>query len=278
MARQDPFKIIRLNAPTQGLADVYYQLLRVKWRYLLGGAFFFYVGINVVFGAVYYNFRAGLNPANLSFLECCFFSVHTFSTVGYGSVAPVSLVVNLITVFETFIGLVSIAMLTGLFFSKFSQPSARFIFTNKLLVTDHMGQSALVFRIANIRSNRVMDADVNLTALYDHRTPEGVHYRRLVDLSLERSRTPIFALSFTCAHMFEKDSFTSTLLQKIKSGENVQFLASIRGLDDTFGQTIHLTKMYESKDLQEGGQFKDILSVDSQGVRTINFANFDALQ
>jgi inward rectifier potassium channel len=275
MARPNNLRIEKRNVPPDGLIDLYYRLLRLRWIYLLSVAFLVYIGVNLFFGLIFFSLHSGLNPPNLGFWDCCFFSVHTFSTVGYGSISPVSIPVHLVTVIETFIGLVFMALLTGLFFSKFSQPSARFLFTEKILLSTHQGRPALIFRVANVRSNRVMDAEISLTTLFDEVTKEGVPFRRLEDLLLERDHTPVFALSFTAVHYIEPGSLAEKLLAVQAKGENVEFLASVRGLDDTFGQTIHSTKLYSRHDTHRGGQFEDILNVLPEGPRVVDFAKFN---
>ncbi|MBI1859580.1 MAG: hypothetical protein HYR96_01510 [Deltaproteobacteria bacterium] len=170
-------KIRRINARRAVLNDTYVSLIQMPWRYLMLIVFGAYLIVNLAFGSFYFFVREGLHPDNLSFLDCFFFSVHTFSTVGYGNVFPQSSIVHLTIVLETFFGLVSLALMTGLIFSKFSRPTARFIFSNVILITEHQGKQAILFRVANERRNSVMDAEMSLTAAYDDKTPEGVYYR-----------------------------------------------------------------------------------------------------
>lgn len=269
------FSIVRRNVPRAGLSDIYYVLTSLRWRSLLGLAFVGYMVLNVIFGAIYYVLRDGLTPADLGFTDCFFFSVHTFSTVGYGSIIPQSLPVHITTLFETFAGLTSVALTTGLYFAKFSRPSARFMFSEHLLITQHMGRVSLVFRVMNTRNNRVMDASVSLSALYDEVSPEGIRYRRFAELPLTRSHTPVFALSLTANHSVEGNEFTEDLLARVKNGENIEFMASIRGLDETFGQTIHAVHVYRRADLRTNAQFADILHVQPDGLRVIDFAQFN---
>lgn len=237
-----------------------------------------YLGVNLVFGIYYFAFREGLSPPTLKFWECFFFSVHTFSTVGYGSISPQSPWVHGATVVETFVGITSVALMTGMFFSKFSRPSARFLFSDKLLMTQNNGRPVLMFRVANVRANQVMDAVLSLTAMYDERNPEGVRFRRLKELELVRPSTPIFALSMTCVHVVEPGSLSEGLLERVRRGENVEFLASVRGLDDTFGQTIHSARIWSQSEVHFGGQFEDILALRPDGVRVIDFANFQKIR
>src|SRR5581483_9838735 len=99
------FKIEKRNVPRAWLVDNYYKLIRLPWLYLGLTAFGFYILINLFFGAIYFVLRDGLHPPNLDYANCFFFSVQTFSTVGYGTISPASFAVHIITVVETFLGL-----------------------------------------------------------------------------------------------------------------------------------------------------------------------------
>lgn len=277
--RRSTLNIVKRNAPRAFLSDLYYRLVGLQWRYLLGEAFIFFALVNLFFGSLYYWLRDGLNPKHLSFEECYFFSVHTFSTVGYGSISPASLAVNVVTVVEVFCGLVSMALLTGLCFAKFSRPSARFVFSQNLLVTQYRGRRALLVRMANARANRVMNAEVELTLMYDEVTVEGIRYRRLEDLPLERSTTPVFLLSLTCAHFVEPGSLSEKMLSCLERDEkNVEFLVSVRGTDETLGQMVHDVHIFPRSAVVWDRHFEDIVSLDERGRRVIDFAGFHRLK
>ena len=142
-------------------------------------------------------------------------------------------------------------------------------------MTRQDGRNALMFRVVNSRTNRVMDAYTSLTVLYDEVSLEGVRFRRFIDLPLARPHTPVFALSITCIHHFEPEGLTDQMIKRYQSGEGIEFYVSVKGLDDTFGQTIHADKTYRRSNLRFGGRFQDILSSDPDGSRTLDFANFD---
>ena len=46
-----------------------------------------------------------------------------------------------------------LAVMTGLVFSRFSRPRARFVFAQNPIVAQHDGQSTLMIRVANARHN-----------------------------------------------------------------------------------------------------------------------------
>lgn len=272
---QNRATIIRKNAPQSFWSDMYFHLVSLPWTKLLGLGFGTYLGVNLFFACVYFLLNEGLNPQGLGFLDCFFFSVQTFSTVGYGVISPNSAAVHFITMIEIFVGMMSMALTTGLIFSKFSKPSARFIFSDKLLLTMSDTKPSLVFRVANARSNQVMDANIALHVLYDEINPEGVRYRRFKPLILAKSHTPIFALSWTVVH--HQDPESQGLIDRLLRGENIEFVATINGVDETLGQNIHFSKMYRGGDIAQNRQFRDILSIDDEGRRVIDFHHFNEL-
>ncbi|MBK8632120.1 MAG: two pore domain potassium channel family protein [Saprospiraceae bacterium] len=54
-----------------------------------------------------------------------FFSVHTFTTVGYGNVYPIGFWANLVVILDAFSGLLMVAVATGLLFLRFSKAKVK---------------------------------------------------------------------------------------------------------------------------------------------------------
>ena len=61
---------------------------------------------------------------------------------------------------ESFSGILTIALFTGIIFARFSRPFARVVFSNVAVVTPFDGVPTLMFRAANQRGNSIMDATV----------------------------------------------------------------------------------------------------------------------
>ena len=57
-----------------------------------------------------------------SFADAFFFSVQTLGTLGYGVMAPRTLYTNLLVTVESFTGILTIALFTGIIFARFSRP------------------------------------------------------------------------------------------------------------------------------------------------------------
>ena len=86
-------------------SDAYYFLMRTSWLWLLGLAFVGFVLINIGFALLYLTAGDSISGARSgSFLDAFYFSVQTFSTIGYGAMTPRGLVANMLATVESFAG------------------------------------------------------------------------------------------------------------------------------------------------------------------------------
>ncbi|HYA34455.1 MAG TPA: ion channel, partial [Candidatus Binataceae bacterium] len=104
-------------------ADIYHYLLTASWPYLMVIIALTFAGMNAIFAIAYMVDKGIENARPDSFADAFFFSVQTMATIGYGKMSPDSLTANVLVSFEALLGLVGLAMVTGLVFAKFSHPS-----------------------------------------------------------------------------------------------------------------------------------------------------------
>ena len=122
-----------VNASRVGLSDLYYVLLGAKWRSVFAFITFCFLAINALFGLVFWGL-GGVQGTDGTYLDHFFFSVQTFSTVGYGAMFPLSKLAHGVVVTESVISLLMNAMVTGLVFAKFARPSARVVWSRSAVV------------------------------------------------------------------------------------------------------------------------------------------------
>jgi inward rectifier potassium channel len=258
-----------LNLRQHGNADLfndpYHFFLAIGWpRFLtfLIAAFFL---INLFFGLAYFLLgREGLHGItsvnNLDFfLECVFFSVQTFSTIGYGQISPVGIGHNILVSLQAFLGLMSIGLMSGLFFSRFSRPTTRVKFSDVALITPYLGQKTFLFRLANGRLNHIVDASINVTLARFIITPEGISLRQMTDLKLIRERSSLFALSWTVGHQINETSPIYGMLKEDFKACQAEFIVSLTGHDETFSQTVHARHSYIASDIEYDRHFEDFV-------------------
>src|SRR5262249_54487086 len=131
------------------------------------------------------------------FSHCVFLSIENMSAVDYGKITHVGQGVYILMTIQAFLGILTIAIITGLFYARFSRPTARIIFSNKTIISNHNGKPCLFFRIANERLNQIAEAHITVHMTRNEISLEGEHSRKFYDLKLERHHSPLFALSWT---------------------------------------------------------------------------------
>ena len=203
-------------------------------------------------------------PASEQFAEAFFFSVQTFTTVGYGHINPHGFVANIVAALDAFIGLISFAFATGLLFARFSRPTARIIFSEKALVAPYRNGTAFEIRIANQRSTQLLDVEARII-FSRFEEMDGSRIRRFFDLNLERTRVAFFPLAWTLVHPIDQDSPLAGLTAEDVSSSAAEFLVLITAIDETFSQTVHTRTSYLYDEMEWNAKFSDIYAYDEDG-------------
>ncbi|WP_072619841.1 ion channel [Spirulina major] len=268
-------RVIHHGVQPLSWGDLYHLLFTLPWPQLLGLLFVAYGGLNLIFAGIYTlggDCIANAEPG--SFRDAFFFSVQTMATIGYGAMYPTTAYSNFWVVIEVFVGLLAVAMATGLMFARFSRPTARVIFSDRLVICPYNGVPTLMLRTANQRGNLILEAQINVVVILPEVTPENHKLRRLYDLNLVRSSTPILSLSWMVMHPIDSPSplfgMTATDLYECQA----QFIVTLTGLDETVGQLIHTRHQYQAQDIDWQAQFVDVLTVLPNGDRKIDYAHF----
>jgi inward rectifier potassium channel len=260
-----------------GWRDGYHWLLSMPIGAFLGLAIAAYLALNAVF-AVGYVLTGGVTGARLgSFPDAFFFSVETMSTVGYGELAPASTAAHVLVTVECFVGLFNLAIVTGLLFARFSKPTARVMFSRNAVVTTYEGQPTLMFRAANKRRNRIVEAEVTLSMLRDSVTAEGVAMRGFEPMTTIRARTPVFYMTWQIMHRIDELSPLYSETRTSLAARRAELVVVLRGLDETFSQTIHARTSYPSNRVVWDRRLADMFSIDGQGRTVIDYTLFHDL-
>ena len=144
--------------------SVYMYLATMSWPRFLIVVTAAYFAVNLLFATVYMELGPGAIHASVPdlglapFGHAFFFSVQTLTTVGYGSIYPSGTLAHVVSALEAALGLMGFALATGLLFARFSRPTAQLVFSNQMVVAPYREVTALQFRVANQRSNVLMDA------------------------------------------------------------------------------------------------------------------------
>jgi inward rectifier potassium channel len=281
MARRRPRPSVvvgveRRNIRPTPLADLYHSLISGSWLRLLGILGAGYVLANFAFAALY-DLGGDCVSGAVRFRDLVFFSVHTLSTIGYGTMAPKTTYANLLVTVEAFSGTLFVALVTGLVFAKFSRPTARVMWSRNVVFLERGGRRFLQFRMANERANQIVEAQLRVALARNEVTGDGERQRRFHDLKLQRDRNVIFVLTWTAVHEIDEQSPLYGMSLEQMRGANLQLIGSLIGLDETFSQQVHSRHSYEPRDFVWDMRFADIIGMDGNGLRYVDYAHFDKL-
>lgn len=262
--------------PRTPLSDLYHVFLVAKWRRVIAAFILVYVAANCLFAGLYLLVEGSITNAKPgSFADAFFFSVQTMSTIGYGNMSPHGTYANVLVTAEAIIGIMAVAMATGIMFAKFARPTARVMFSRHAVIDRWMdGQPALMFRMANARSNQITEAAIHLTLIRNEKLPDGRTFRRFHDLKLVRDLSPIFALTWTVIHVLDEDSPLSGLTFDELEDIRAELLVTLSGVDQTFSQRVHARHSYVPTDVVWNARFADILGTNERGGRVIDYGRF----
>lgn len=268
-------QVIRKGVHRFSWRDLYHLLLVLSWPQFLLAIFGLYIVSNILFAFVYLaggDCIANARPG--SFSDAFFFSVQTMATIGYGGMSPQTSYANAIVTIEALIGLLGVAMVTGLAFARFSLPSARLLFSKVAVIAPHNGIPTLMFRTANQRRNFVLEAEIRVTLVRNETTTEGQFMRRFYDLELVRSRTPIFALSWMVMHPITEKSLLYGVTPDSLVADEMEIIVTLTGIDETVSQTIHSRYAYTAQEILWNAHFVDIISKLPDGRRVVDYTRF----
>ena len=263
---------------TRLLEDLYHSFLSSSWRRVFLVVGVAYLSINSVFASLYLWAGGIENARPHSFADAFFFSVQTIATIGYGKMSPISLPAHLLVTVESFCGIVSVAMITGLMFAKFARPSARVLWSEVAVIAAMDGKRSLMFRVANVRGNQVVEANLRVGLLRSEVSPEGVPIRRQHDLKLVRPTTAVFALSWLAIHAIDEGSVLHGQTPESLKELNAEIFCSLTGLDETFSQTIHSRHSYSMGEVVWGRRFVDIFGMLPDGRMGVDYTKFHLTQ
>ena len=259
--------------------DSYHRLLTLRWSRFALLWVGVYLGVNLVFALCYWAQPGGIaNARPWSFEDAFFFSVQTLGTIGYGAMSPRSTLVNLLVTAEAFSSIALTAVATGLIFARISRPTARVMFSRVAVVTPRNGVPTLMFRAANVRVNQIVEAEVTLNLARTVVIQEGASYRGFYNLPTVRSRSPLFALTWMVMHVIDESSPLWGVDPAVLAQEQAELIVVISGVDEAFAQRIHARHSYTMEEIAWNRSFVDILSMDEDGGRVIDYGQFHDLK
>ena len=274
--RDGSFNVRRRGLPFLEWFSWYHYLISIPWWQFNLMVLAAYVAINAFFGLVYVGIGtdglAGMDGHTMMerYLDAVFFSSQTFTTVGFGRIAPVGKAASTVAALESLAGLLSFALATGLIYGRFSRPVAKIIFSRNAVVAPYRNITGVMFRCANMRINQLIDVTATVTLSRLEQSSTGEKVRKFYPLELERDSVTFFHLSWTVVHPVSETSPLYGVTKEKLDESEAEFLILLKAFDDSFSQTVHARTSYKSHEVIFGHKFSPIISVGTDGVTELD--------
>jgi inward rectifier potassium channel len=275
------FNIIRKG---KNVVTPYQTLVEMSWLKFIWVFIIFLVGINFFFACIYVAIGVdaldGVRSSTFSqdLGNAFFFSIETFTTVGYGTISPMGFPAHFVSSMDAFAGLMSFALATGLFFARFAKPKAEILFSKKAIIAPYREITSFQFRIANLRRNKIINLEAQVVLTYLENNGSEKPNRRFKALKLERYKVFLFPLNWTIVHPIEKDSPMYGKSEEEVKKMNAEFLILVKGYDETYAQEVHSNSSYTWNEIQWNAKFKMMYHDDEEKGMILELDKIDHIE
>ncbi|HEY5462454.1 MAG TPA: hypothetical protein VIJ95_04295 [Hanamia sp.] len=246
-----------------------------RWKFLFT-IILFYLFINLLFTVIYYflgltEFGGTATASHLrQFAEAFFFSSQSFTIGGYGRVSPDNLLMNALCALEAFLGLLSLAVVTGLLYGRFSRPKAYIKYSGNALLAPFQNGLAIMLRLAPFKNTTLTDAEAKVT-LGIIVEENGKMINKFYQLLLEYKSVNSLTLSWTIVHPITETSPFYNFTEEDFKNASGEILVFVKAFDDMFSNTVVSRTSYTLNEIVIGAKFNPMYHRSEKENKTLLF-------
>ena len=276
------FNLKYINKPRK-FSEAYHYLVNITWFHFFTLIFVFGFLINAVFALLYILIGIEqITPSTgefvLDFYNAFFFSTQTFTTLGYGVMAPHGIPSGFISSFEAFLGLLLFAFATGLIYGRFSKPRSATLFSKNLIIRDFNNGRAIMFRLVNHRKTIMIYPKITVTLSLSVKNASGDYINNFYNLKLERDSINYLPTTWTVVHELDCDSPLSEYSNEDIKKLHGELLIMISYYDESFNQEVHQMHSYVLNEVQIDFKFKKAQYFNKAGELVLDYKCFDVIE
>ena len=271
--RAGQVEFVKVNTDAWRWRDVYRWLLGLNWPRFAVFVAIVYIGLNLLFAALYSLQRDSIagSTGGHWFFDCFFFSIQTLATVGYGHMYPQTLYAHIISTIEIMTGVFLLAVMTGLIFVRFSRPIARVVFSRSIVIAPLNGRPTLMVRVGNENQHSMVEAEFRIMFSRDEPLLEGGDFRYFYVLKLHFDRLTVFPAALTLRHTIDEKSPLFGANPESLEARRVLFLVSVVGIDPVIAAPVQMQKDYTWHDVRFGERFVEIYTELEPGRLSVDY-------
>ncbi|MBS1746077.1 MAG: transporter [Bacteroidetes bacterium] len=267
------FNIVKRGVPFYERISFFYKMLMMPVMKFGLVLITFLISINLVFTLIYISLGETEFTGVLAggpvhyFFELYYFSVQTFTTVGYGRINPDGYLAGAVASAEALTGLSSFALITGILYGRFSRPRAYLRFSKNALISPYHKGTGFMFRFVSYKENHTLtNVEVFVTlGITDQETKRFNFY----NLPLERSRIDSLSMNWTVVHPINEDSPFYGLTEEDLSLTDAEVYVLVRGFDDVFSNTVLQKTSYRYNEIIFDAKFDKMYYENDDNTTTI---------
>jgi inward rectifier potassium channel len=256
--------------------NLYYHLITMNTGLFFGLLVVIFFLINAFFAEVYLligvDQLSGFDHGTWwqDYQKAFFFSSQTLTTVGYGHISPQGLAANIAASIESFLGLLTFALISGLLYGRFSRPTAKVSFSEQLLMAPYHDRGyGLMFRMVNPRRSELIETEVQVILTLYQEDTSGKRVRRFFPLDLEINKVTFFTLTWTLVHHLNEKSPLYGFSHDDMTEAHAEVLVLVKGVDESTEQLVHARKSYTADEIVWNAKFLPIMETDKKSSKAV---------
>ncbi len=263
------FNVKKVNVPFFERLNFFHSLITMSWPKFWGVVLLWYFTVNLIFASAYsligVENLTGIRPSNTleGFIEAFFFSAQTVTTLGYGRVAPIGNMANIVAAIESMLGLLGFALATGLLYGRFSRPSTMIQYSKLAVIAPYHEINGFMFRVVNPQNNHLLELEVQLNVAMKR---ENSELRDFFALELEREKVAYMPYMWTIVHPITEASPLFGLNDHQLKEKDVEFIASMKAFDETTSQSVYSRSSYKASEIKWGAKFLYAVTREEDGI------------
>ena len=276
------FNLQYQNKPRK-FSEAYHFLVNISWFYFFSLSFLVGFFINALFAVIYLligieEITALSGSPVQNFFNAFFFSTQTFTTVGYGALAPQGWLSGVVASIESFLGLMLFAFVTGLIYGRFSKPKSAVRFSEHLILRDFKAHRALMFRLVNNRKSVMIQPKISVTLILSQQNDTGEYENNFYLLKLERDAIDYLPTTWTVVHELDEESPLSNYSNSEIKQLHGELIIMMSYYDESFNQEVHKIHSYVLKEVKVDFKFVKAQNFNPEGALILDYDLFDAVE
>ena len=257
----------------EGISWYHTMLTIPRWKFFFIILSFYFL-VNCAFASIYVligvEHLRGISAVSAldKFGQAFFFSIQTYTTVGYGHISPSGFLASFVASVEALFGLLSFAIATGLFYGRFSQPRAHIVFSENAIIAPYQDITALMFRLAPYKNANLTEAEAKVT-LGLHVEENGKMVNKFYQLKLELEKVNALTLSWTLVHPITEDSPLYQLTADDIKNTIGEVIVFIKLFDDMYSTTVVKRTSYTFDEVVYGAKYLPMFTRSEDENKTI---------